>query len=425
MVAIIGLLIGLTIPAVQAAREAARRAQCANNLKQLGLALLTYHDSLGAFPTGGWGSSKKTCVYVNGTSPSDEDGGEWAEVFGPTDADFDARYDRNYGVINFLVALYPFLEMAQRWDEVTNWTQYRQSIYWGDPEDCHTKDTGKNYGKKGFPGAYEMVDCYAGPIPTFVCPSDGTANMGNPCWQNPKDLAAGAKPNAKTCYVGCLGDTIAKSVEEAEGDRGFFSCRVETVEISQKYISAADITDGTTNTIWLSECVTADMEFDRDVKGGYCLMSESKMTPAQCLSTPDPINPRVYNTAYQVGEQGRGITHALGTARIAKFQTILPPNSPSCSASMEHSGWNKGISSAASNHPGGVNCLRVDGSVFFVSNSVNCLTDNDKLPDAEYFGGDTNAQSTTRFISHEPEGISPYGVWGALGTISGGESVTL
>ncbi len=86
VIAIIGILVALLLPAIQAAREAARRAQCQNNLKQIGLALLTFHDNAKQFPRGAYTAEKSN-------DPDDQDGLGWATKILPQ-IEEQAIYDR-------------------------------------------------------------------------------------------------------------------------------------------------------------------------------------------------------------------------------------------------------------------------------------------------------------------------------------------
>lgn len=74
VIAIVGVLVVLLLPAIQAARDASRRACCQNQLRQIGLALLTQHDRMGHFPTAGWGAA---WVGMPGRGIADDQPGGW------------------------------------------------------------------------------------------------------------------------------------------------------------------------------------------------------------------------------------------------------------------------------------------------------------------------------------------------------------
>src|SRR5438270_4738267 len=173
VIAIIAVLIALLLPAVQSAREAARRAQCVNNLKQIGLALHNYQDAFGAFPLGG----------------VEDPPGQWTQ---------------NHTRISWRALMLPFIEQNTLYNAVN----------FGTSMDGTFNNPGQMY------TAWLVVSS------VWLCPSDGTNGNGLlPWWnggKNPTGNAAGlgsppinpatgqaATVIAVTNYAGSFGDNYS------------------------------------------------------------------------------------------------------------------------------------------------------------------------------------------------------------------------
>ena len=345
VIAIIGILIALLLPAVQAAREAARRMQCTNGLKQLGLALHNYHDSCKSFPSvGGDGGVNNVC-------------GHWVSIY---------------------VRLLPYIEQSARADLFNNATvgHYPYSGLW-----TGTTEEGCR-----------------GPVSTFLCPSDGTQfNFAN-------DKQVGA-----TNYVVSYGDSnIGSHVTGTDGRRGL-------VGGYKVFRSMGSIPDGTSNTAAFSETLVGRNGMDDRIGRGVAEVPPTGVPWLEnigvCASKRGPNKTLLSLKDSSPG--GRGNSFAMGSALYVGFSTMLPPNSPSCADFNGNGGVvhdSASMYSAASNHTGGVNFGMVDGSVHFISDTVNSLSEGIDLATV----GDPGKVGAG--------GRSPFGVWGAYGSIDGAES---
>jgi prepilin-type N-terminal cleavage/methylation domain-containing protein/prepilin-type processing-associated H-X9-DG protein len=331
VIAIIAILIALLLPAVQAAREAARRAQCVNNLKQIGLAVANYETVNGSYP------------YA--------DGPWWIE--------WSAH-----------AMLLPYVEQRPLYN----------SINFGNTRPLPPPQTIPPLAHDGVLNAtaeYTVIN-------SFLCPSD-LNRLTSPWGPNNYMANAGSAPNA---FYG--GDSDGNISSGANGlMSGPFIFTGTDNGQNGTFISAANVTDGLSNTASFSERVKAvgtfsgsNAPFDplkptgslTNMTGiaGAPWKDLTEATPQRwyttCLQNPPKPTGLGHDPAVQVDNDISGASWSAGLVPDSRYCHVMPPNTWGCRAGVEMSHV------ASSRHPGIVNVLFLDGSVKAIKQTININT---------------------------------------------------
>jgi prepilin-type N-terminal cleavage/methylation domain-containing protein/prepilin-type processing-associated H-X9-DG protein len=334
VISIIAVLIALLLPAVQSAREAARRIQCVNNMKQIGLGLHNYHSVHNVFAMG--------CSAGAYNPP-----GTWWSI------------KQNLGPLALLL---PFLEETPVYNSINF-----------------------NFGADEFePLAYRSLTASVQAtatntsIRTFQCPSDPLA--GAPDYQGTTNTTNYYASVGTTMYWSQLGTTWP--------NYGVPSVNIPSTGLFtlQASYGIHNCTDGTSNTIAFGEAGVGSQTGKLGDKF-VGVVNVLALAPYETLDASSNLNNTkaallACQTAWQTKTGGdpdtqRGDNWSHGSMAISLFNTIATPNLYNDSfayCSRLGSGGRADLSNADSYHPGGVNVTMADGSVRFVKDSINMPT---------------------------------------------------
>jgi prepilin-type processing-associated H-X9-DG protein len=308
VIAIIGILVALLLPAVQAAREASRRTHCTNTLRQIALAAHNYHDTVGTFPP----------AFLSG----------W---------NFTTPKVRKRG-FSLYIHLLPYMEMGSlydRWD-------------FSDPDKAFVGDT----------------ESLAAQGPNLLCPSEPEDE--NPLDFSTKHIQGIQMPPRHISVTSYAGNAGTRSYHPDSGflktDGIFFMAGPNSQPVpNQQPVRLADITDGTSNTLFFGERSRWDPNYNTFAAqgwdwpfrfyGNWCGASRLVLSHLT-LSSYSPIN---YRLPFDYEHRGSANPPANSAADFKYYIDLR-------------------ICAYGSNHPGGANLALADGSVRFASDSMPLVT---------------------------------------------------
>ena len=380
VIAIIGMLIAILLPAVQAAREAARRMQCSNNIRQLTLTVHSFHNTHDRLP---------------------------AAVFDSITTSLNLR---GYGAFPLLL---PFMEQQALYDAF---------IVRHEPNDSF----------RG-PGVHREENAA---LSALLCPSD---SIGRSRFVRGATIQHGVDTfHAFSNYRGSRGDLVGvDGIGWGHPDNPFFHFCLPNSHVPGEWVvqynmqrswlraynftGALDVivTSGISNSIAFSEGLIGNYSsgFGGLYREVIALVNNTAFyneIPQNCLN--------VKGVSHQLVTGHPNLTANSWLGRIIwgsppihyAFYTLLPPNSPNCAANVPY----YFLMSASSHHLGGVNVSFLDGSARFITNSIETKNLHRSVTTQSIPG-------MPPAFPYDSDGPFSYGVWAELGAVNSNTSPSL